>query len=112
MPDTGCWIWEVMLLAVLDHLLQPDPILIIDCARMGKKPGEVAGSPWIQSRLRQTDQLISLHGFSVSEIYRLATKLGSVAPAGVFGIEPGSWNLTLIVTAGEVKYSGCDTNGF
>ena len=28
-------------LAILEHLIGSEPILIIDCAKMGKKPGEI-----------------------------------------------------------------------
>ena len=75
---------------VLDHLLQPDPIILIDCARMGKKPGEVAALPLTDFVLRQTEQLVSLHGFSVAEVYQLAKEIGSVAECVIIGVEPAS----------------------
>ncbi len=73
---------------LLDHLLQPEPILLIDCARMGLEPGEIGKFTLDNRQLNRMDQFISLHGFSFSEIYHLASMLGPVAPCQCIGIEP------------------------
>jgi len=74
--------------SLLDHLIQDDPVLIIDCARMGKKPGEIYKFEIDQSNLAWMDKEISLHGFSLSEIFQMAIKLSPVTRCNVIGIEP------------------------
>lgn len=76
--------------AVLDHLLQPEPVILIDCARMGKAPGDVRVIHLSEFTLRITDQLVSLHGFSMAEVYQMARKMGPVADCVIIGIEPES----------------------
>ena len=75
---------------LLDHLLQPEPVILIDCARMGKTPGDVRMVRLSEFTLQITDQLVSLHGFSIAEVYRMAIKMATVADCVVIGIEPGS----------------------
>lgn len=76
--------------AVLDHLLQPEPVILIDCARMGKAPGDVRIFHLSEITLTITEQLVSLHGFSMAEVYQMARKMGPVADCVIIGIEPGS----------------------
>ncbi len=83
--DLGCDAFDL-----LGHLQNSDPILLIDCTRMGEKPGTVRRFSVEEGQLNRLDRMVSLHGFSFSEIYRLAQGLGPVAPCGCIGIEPAS----------------------
>jgi len=73
---------------LLDHLLQPEPILLIDCALMGLQPGGIVKFTVDNRQLNRLDQFMSLHGFSFCEIYHMASRLGPVAPCRCIGIEP------------------------
>jgi len=75
---------------VLEYLRQENPVVIIDCAQMGKQSGEVVCFDADQSSLAQMDKLISMHGFGLSEIYQMATAIGPVAPCKIIGIQPKS----------------------
>jgi len=75
---------------VLDCLRQKNPVVIIDCAEMGKEPGEVVSFSADESRLKQMDQLISLHGFGLAEIYRMAKAIGPVAECTIIAVQPKS----------------------
>jgi hydrogenase maturation protease len=75
---------------LLDHLLMQDPVLIIDCARMGKKPGDILKLRVGRLQPQWMANGISLHGFSIGEILKLARELGSSAESMVIGIEPKS----------------------
>ena len=74
--------------SLLEHFLEPDPIIIIDCARMNKQPGEVMKFRIDQANLSQADDMVSLHGFSLAETYQMAQKIGAVAECHVIGVEP------------------------
>ena len=78
---------------LLDHLLGDDPLLIIDCARMGKPAGTVCKFRLSEVTVRTMDSALSLHGFSFGEIWNMATRLGKVAPCTIVGIEPQQMNL-------------------
>ncbi len=58
--------------SLLEHFMASDPILIIDCARMNKLPGEVVKFQIDQANLAQADDIVSLHGFSLAETYQMA----------------------------------------
>jgi hydrogenase maturation protease len=73
---------------LLEHMMQKEPLLIIDCARMGKPPGEVVIFSVEKSNFETADSAISTHGFSFAEIYRMAMTLGEVAPIIIIGVEP------------------------
>jgi hydrogenase maturation protease len=75
---------------LLEQLIQPEPVLIIDCARMGRQPGDVVKFRIDQSNLAWADEAISLHGFSLAEVYQMAQKLGPVAGCQIIGVEPKS----------------------
>lgn len=75
---------------VLDHLRKSEPVVIIDCAEMEKKAGDVIRFEAKRSNLGLMDQLISLHGFGLAEIYKMAETLGPVAPCTIIGIQPKS----------------------
>ncbi len=73
---------------LLDHLTQTDPILLIDCARMGKNPGEIAVFSVEKSNIATVSKAIAIHGFSFAEIYKMAAALGKTAPCIIIGVEP------------------------
>ena len=73
---------------LLEHLMQKDPILILDCARMGKQPGEVSKFRIDNVHLQQASDMVSLHGFSLAEIYNMAGKMGDIAECQIVGVEP------------------------
>jgi hydrogenase maturation protease len=73
---------------VLEHLIQSDPILIIDCMKMGKKPGEIRIFKLNQVNISKLDSVISLHGYGFAEIFKMAQALGSHPNGTLIGIEP------------------------
>jgi len=75
---------------VLEHLMGEDPVLIIDCAKMGRNPGEPVKFIANNSTIGTIEKSISLHGFGFGEVYRMAGQCGNVADCIVIGIEPKS----------------------
>jgi len=73
---------------VLEHLMQPEPILMIDCVKMGKKPGEIRIFDIDQMNISKFDSVISLHGFGFAEIFKIAQALGSIPKCTLIGVEP------------------------
>ncbi len=73
---------------ILEHLTATEPLLIIDCARMGQTPGTISQFELNEVNLRQVDKAVSLHGFGFAEVYRLAQQLGPVVHCKVIAIEP------------------------
>lgn len=74
--------------SILEHLVEEEPIIIIDCAQMGMQPGAIKIFKVNEKNIGFIDKSISLHGFSFGEIYHLAHKMGTVAECTVVGIEP------------------------
>ena len=75
---------------MLEHLMESDPLLIIDCAKMGKKPGEIKMFNVDEASIAQAAKVISLHGFGFGDVYRMAKGMGEVAPCKIIGVEPKS----------------------
>lgn len=75
---------------LLFHLNQPEPIILVDCARMGIEPGGIRRMTVEEKMLHHIDRFISLHGFSFSEIYHMAAGIGTTAPCHFIAVEPGS----------------------
>jgi hydrogenase maturation protease len=75
---------------VLEYLKENNPVIIIDCARMGREAGGVIIFDADEAHAELMDTLISLHGFGLAEIYRIAAALGPVAPTKIIGVEPKS----------------------
>ena len=75
---------------VLEHLMADDPILLIDCAQMGKKPGEVIKFKVDNSNINTFEKSISLHGFSFGEMFKMAKQFGQMPNCSIIGIEPKS----------------------
>jgi hydrogenase maturation protease len=74
--------------SVLEHLITKEPVLIIDCAKMGKKPGHVQKLKINEVNLQTIDKSLYLHGFSFAEVYKMAQSMGPVAPCSLIAIEP------------------------
>ena len=90
--------------SILEHLIKPEPILIIDCAKMGKKPGEFVKFNIKESNIRFANKVISLHSIGFGEIYKIAKNICSVASCNIIGIEPKSIDFTLSLSK-EVEKS-------
>ena len=75
---------------LLEHLLAPDPMIIVDCAELGKEPGAFIKLRISEENLPEATAGISLHGFSFAETYQMARKMGSSPNCTVFGIQPKS----------------------
>jgi len=89
---------------ILEHLVDSDPVLLIDCAKMGKTPGSVNKFNVMETSLGKTDNAIALHGFSFAEMLDLAKIVGEPAPCTVLGIEPKSMQMGNSLSE-EVKQS-------
>ena len=75
---------------LLEHLVEPEPIILVDCAQMGKEPGSIVKFEINDANLNQANNAISLHGFSLAEVIALAKTVKEIAPCTVIGIEPES----------------------
>lgn len=76
--------------AVLEHLIAEEPVLLIDCAQMGKQPGEVVKFKVNDSNIKSFEKSISLHGFSFGEVFKMAEQFGPIPDCSIIGIEPKS----------------------
>ena len=74
--------------AVLDHLIQPQPVIVIDCAQMGSRPGTIQVVTVRDSDYIDKNLGISLHGVSLAEIWQMARSMGETPALTVIGIEP------------------------
>jgi hydrogenase maturation protease len=75
---------------VLDYLLKADPVLIIDCARMGEKPGVILKFCTSQVQPQWISNLVSLHGLGISDVLTMAGELGWSSECVIIGVEPKS----------------------
>ena len=75
---------------VLEHLIAKEPILIIDCAQMGKNPGDVIKFRVDISNIKLFENSISLHGFSFGEVFKMAEEFGPIPDCSIIGVEPKS----------------------
>ncbi|NOX89766.1 MAG: hydrogenase maturation protease [Calditrichaeota bacterium] len=85
---------------LLEHLNGKEPLIIVDCAQMGAVPGTVKRIGIDLENFNINEQMISLHGFSFSEVLSMARGLGAVAPCTVIGIQPESLNMGDELSAG------------
>jgi hydrogenase maturation protease len=76
--------------SILEHLVASEPILIVDCAKMGETPGTVKKIAVNNASLKYVDNMVSLHGIGFAEIFQLAMRIGTVAKCSVIGVEPRS----------------------
>ncbi len=84
---------------LLEHLMGEDPVVIIDCARMGKTSGSVCKFRLDEVNIKQVDKAVSLHGFSFAEIWNMASRIGPVAPCTIVGIEPEQTEIAMPLSA-------------
>ncbi len=76
-------------LALLDHFVPGERTVIIDAARMGLAPGEVAVFGPDEVALRIRGDNLSVHGFGLAEAFALARGLGRLpADLLIVGVEP------------------------
>ncbi len=76
-------------LALVDELAPDDRCVVVDAARMGLEPGQVAAFTPDQARLRIRGDGLSLHGLGLAEAFALAERLGRLpARLLVVGVEP------------------------
>jgi hydrogenase maturation protease len=75
--------------AVLEFLIRDEPVLIIDCAQMGRIAGEVVAFDVNDATISELNNAISLHGYGFADIYKMAMEIGEVAPCKIIGIQPG-----------------------
>jgi hydrogenase maturation protease len=73
---------------VLEHLIGKDPLLIIDCAKMGKTPGDIVEFDISDGNIAYAEKAVSLHGFGFGDVYKMAKEIGPVAPCKIIGVEP------------------------
>lgn len=91
-------------ISVLDYLIGKDPVVIIDCAKMGREPGEVVEFDVTEANISLVYNTFSLHGFSFGDVYKMATQMGPVAPCKIIGVEPKHINFNENLST-EVKAS-------
>ena len=75
-------------ISLLDWLIGKDPVVIIDCAKMGKEPGDVVEFDVNDANISRVYNTFSLHGFSFGDVYKMASQMGPVAPCKIIGVEP------------------------
>jgi hydrogenase maturation protease len=74
--------------SVIDHLICEHPVLVIDCAQMDKKPGEVVKFNVEEKNLSILEKAISLHGFGFTDVYKMAKKLNDNIQCTIIGVQP------------------------
>ena len=73
---------------ILEKLLQPEPVLVIDCARMGLKPGSVRKISAKDNGFLESKYGLSLHGFNLADVWKMAQSMGVENDLIVIGVEP------------------------
>ena len=74
--------------SILEKLLQPEPVLVIDCARMGLEPGSIRRISARESGFIESRYGLSLHGFNLADVWKMAQTMGVENDLIVIGIEP------------------------
>ncbi len=77
---------------ILEKLLQPEPVLVIDCARMGLKPGSVRRISAKETGFPESTYGLSLHGFNLADVWKMAQTMGVENDLIVIGVEPEKMN--------------------
>lgn len=76
-------------LALLDHLVPGEKTVIVDAARMGLEPGDVAAFRPEEAALRIRGDNLSVHGFGLAEVFAMARGLGRLPDdVLIVGVEP------------------------
>ena len=76
--------------SIIDHFEKEEPVLVIDCAQMGKEPGEVVKFDVKDENLPILDKAISIHGFGFSDVYKMAKNLYENIQCTIIGVQPKS----------------------
>jgi hydrogenase maturation protease len=74
--------------SILEQLLQSDPVLVIDSARMGLKPGNIRRISAKKSGFIESEFGLSLHGFNLADVWKMAQSMGVKNDLIIIGIEP------------------------
>ena len=74
--------------SILEHLVASEPVLIVDCAKMGKAPGSVKKIVVNNDSLEYIDRMISLHGVGFAEVFQMAMAIGVESACTLVGVEP------------------------
>jgi len=77
-------------LTILQTLLEHQPVLVIDCARMGLPPGSVRQWSAGDACFDLSAHRLSLHGFNLADIWQIAKALGVRVSFNIIGIQPGT----------------------
>lgn len=73
---------------LLYWLEEADYAIIVDCVEAGVGAGTILRVPTDELLLESTGQIISLHDINLSEVLLLATKMNTLPPAIIFGVQP------------------------
>ncbi len=73
---------------VLEKLLEPGPVVVIDCAYMGEEPGQVRRIRVKDAGLLLEQFGLSMHGFSLADILKMAQSIGVEPDMTIVGVEP------------------------
>jgi len=76
--------------SIIDHFENKQSVLVIDCAQMGKDPGECVKFDVKNENLPILDKAISVHGFGFADVYKLAQNLYEDIQCTIIGIQPKS----------------------
>lgn len=90
--------------SMLEHLIGQEPLLIIDCAKMGGAPGDIRLFDVNEANIAQAAKMVSLHGFGFGDVYQMAKNIGPVVSCKIIGVEPKEVAFDTEISA-EVKKS-------
>ena len=76
--------------SIIDHFESKQPVLVIDCAQMGKEPGEIVKFDVKDENLPILDKAISIHGFGFADVYKMAHSLYDNIQCIIIGVQPKS----------------------
>ncbi len=76
--------------SIIDHFEKEEPVLVIDCAQMGKEPGEIVKFDVKDENLPILDKAISIHGFGFADVYKMANSLYDNVQCIIIGVQPKS----------------------
>ena len=76
-------------LSLVDRLAPGELNVVIDAARMGLEPGQVAGFQPAEVKLKIRSDHLSMHGFGLAETFAIAEQLGTLPERVlIIGVEP------------------------
>jgi hydrogenase maturation protease len=74
--------------SVMEHLMDCDQAVIIDCANIRRQPGETMRLPLDPNHLKSEKIGFSLHGFGLAEVLHLTAETGTLPKGSIIGIQP------------------------